>query len=483
MQGGQPWIQYIICDLFLKTVIISGCDSSTQTIDDGEDRPSSERRLSTSSISSKDSDKPKYCACCYCELVGHPNPGSQNTHNYEFFREKLRKKLEDRRRELCPEHQSNFNTYTLESSGGCGDSKSGGGCGGSKKEVDDRSLEELVSYIEGKEGKETKRKKRKSKPKDKSEVGCEKEHDIKKETKHRHTSGELTKHPKNEAKTEEEEKGGGGEEEEMSFSFHLDKYESLSKEQRSLLLCGYRVDDHEMYKKQNQLVESMKLPRDMTERSNRNNIPNGRLKPNFPFLKTIDKEGDLSAKPLDKTDSEKAREAIIVETLKRERPRPEPVPKPKIDIQEEYRALSKQSATLLANMPKQTDHSNTPYGPPPPPPPPPPPFSQEATPRRCPPKQTRPPKIEPRSGAALKKQPELPKSKEPITPHSTPHSTTQPKPPLKLTKSEPASAPKRPAEPTKTLQKYDMKCNSKDEESSSKKKKFKKKKKRNESLG
>ena len=314
----------------------SGCDSSTQTIDDGEERPSSERRLSTSSMSSKDSDKPKYCACCYCELVGHPNPSAQNSHNYEIFREKLRKKLEYKRnpekarRELCAEHQNNFNLKVDTPSNNV--SKKDGDCQSRPANaVDSRSVEELVSFIEGKDGKETKRRKRKSKPKDHS-----KNEDGKKESssepkpaekpektaeatdmdaspplqattenqcKSRAASSEsnvslnqpapsggVETEMKVEEQSKEKEKEEEKEEEKpLTFSFHLDKYDSLSKEQRALLLCGYRIDDHPMYRKQTQQIEAMKLPREMMDRSNRNNMPNGKLMPTFQFLKTMDK--------------------------------------------------------------------------------------------------------------------------------------------------------------------------------------------------
>merc|ERR1719204_465868 len=116
----------------------------------------------------------------------------------------------------------------------------------------------------------------------------------------------------------------------------------------------------------------MKLPREMMDRSNRNNMPNGKLMPTFQFLKTMDKEADLAAEPEDKTETEKAKEAIIVETLKKERPKPEPVSKPKINVKEAYHGKNAGKPVQLpksAQRPKPAAvNSNTPYGPPPPPP-------------------------------------------------------------------------------------------------------------------
>ena len=278
-------------------------------------------------MSSKDSDKPKYCACCYCELVGHPNPSAQNSHNYEIFREKLRKKLEYKRnpekarRELCAEHQNNFNLKVDAQSNNV--SKNENDCQGRPANaVDNRSVEELVSFIEGKDGKETKRRKRKSKPKDHSKNEDSRKEsssgpkamdkaDKQSETTNMdaspslETRSERRSHSRSsesnlssnqtappmcvetEMKADELEKEDV--EKPLTFSFHLDKYDSLSKEQRALLLCGYRIDDHPMYRKQTQQIESMKLPREMMDRSNRNNMPNGKLMPTFQFLKTMDK--------------------------------------------------------------------------------------------------------------------------------------------------------------------------------------------------
>lgn len=53
-------------------------------------------------------------------------------------------------------------------------------------------------------------------------------------------------------------------------------------------------------------------------------------------MRVVLQEGDLTADPLDKTDAEKQREAIVVETLKKERPKPEPNNKPKINLMEQY---------------------------------------------------------------------------------------------------------------------------------------------------
>ncbi|KAL5260771.1 hypothetical protein ACHWQZ_G010804 [Mnemiopsis leidyi] len=344
-----------------------GCDSSTQTFEDNQDMrteeadlTTSERRLSTSSISSKDSDKPKYCACCYCELVGTPNP-AQNSHNYEIFREKLRKKLEFKRnpekarRELCAEHQNNFN-LRVEVQKDCDFS--------SKQPVDSRSLEELVSFIEGKDGKDTKRRKKKSRTKDKEyssdakisgllDKECSSDTNIFSILDKQYSSG--TKMHGMMDVTSQLDLGTAADGnsckigsclrseimnchpgESLSFSYHLDKYNSLSKEQRALLLCGYRIEDSAMQQRQRQKIESLQLPHEIMERSNRNNMPNGKLMPTFPFLKTIDREAELSAAPLDKTDSEKQKEAIIVETLKKERPKQETFSKPKINVKEAY---------------------------------------------------------------------------------------------------------------------------------------------------
>ena len=248
------------------------------------DFPTSERRLSTSSISSKDSDKPKYCACCYCELVGTPNP-AQNSHNYEIFREKLRKKLEFKRnpekarRELCAEHQ-NFN-LRVEVQKDCDFS--------SKQPVDNRSVEELVSFIEGKDGKDTKRRKKKSRPKDKE---CCSDTQISGIFELRAAVSENSCEKGSCLRSEIDDLDcvvGERENQELSFSHHLDKFSCLSKEQRALLLCGYRIEDSAMQQRQRQQIESLQLPREIMERSNRNNMPNGKLMPTFQFLRTIDR--------------------------------------------------------------------------------------------------------------------------------------------------------------------------------------------------
>ena len=67
-----------------------------------------------------------------------------------------------------------------------------------------------------------------------------------------------------------------------------DKYDGMSKEQRALLLCGHRIEaQHPMYRRQIEKIKSLALPRENTDRSNRNNMPNGRLMPNFPFIQDM----------------------------------------------------------------------------------------------------------------------------------------------------------------------------------------------------
>ena len=273
--------------------------------------------------------------------MGHPNPSAQNSHNYEIFREKLRKKLEYKRnpekarRELCAEHQNNFN-LKVEQAPVPGNMNRTVPDGQAKptNNGDDRSLEELVSFIEGNDGKETKRRKRKSKPKELhrseeskkdnfeilSSLELEKDDHLSQETgiysenKFRKSSDESVSTSKSSlclvTNSDINSLSNGSnsnnetsyqncdenipskvkkQENPPTFSFHLDKYESLSKEQRSLLLCGYRIDEHSMYKRQIQGIEAMNMPKEMTDRSNRNNMPNGRLMPSFSCIKEMDK--------------------------------------------------------------------------------------------------------------------------------------------------------------------------------------------------
>ena len=271
--------------------------------------------------------------------MGHPNPSAQNSHNYEIFREKLRKKLEYKRnpekarRELCAEHQNNFN-LKVEQPPEVPNNMNRTVPDGQAKPTnngDDRSLEELVSFIEGNHGKETKRRKRRSKPKDqhrseeakRDNSSCdtappgsaesekllnESMPETGNENKLRKSSDEsgsksgpclpsncdvsdttINNHNDNNDQNFGENIPPKTGKEAPTFSFHLDKYESLSKEQRALLLCGYRIEEHPMYKRQIQGIEAMSMPKEMTDRSNRNNMPNGRLMPSFNFLKDMDK--------------------------------------------------------------------------------------------------------------------------------------------------------------------------------------------------
>ena len=295
---------------------LSGCDSSTQTIDEADERQS-ERRLSTSSVSSKDSDKPKYCACCYCELVGHPNPSSHNSHNYEIFREKLRKKLEYKRnpekarRELCAEHQNNFNLKVESPPANPVKKELDNHLPKLANNIDNRSVEELVSFIEGpKEGKEPKRRKRKSKAKDssKSEDQSKSESAVESDkmlsccsSKPSECSENLNSKnnnaKKNKKNTEEEtdqeylyrlkmfsHKGVEME----NFAYHLEKYKNLSKEQKIQLLCGTRLQNFEV-DNQKDLIATVNMPQEMQDRSNPENMPNGKFVPPFPNLRDIEK--------------------------------------------------------------------------------------------------------------------------------------------------------------------------------------------------
>lgn len=94
---------------------------------------------------SDSSSKTKFCACCYCELVGHSGPQAPpNTHNYEQIKEKLRKKLEKR----FPNDKGKKEKEVLEQS---------------TAPLDDRPVEDLMAFIEGGEREKKTKKKKKSK--------------------------------------------------------------------------------------------------------------------------------------------------------------------------------------------------------------------------------------------------------------------------------------------------------------------------------
>lgn len=100
-------------------------------------------------VSEKDSAKAKYCACCYCELVGHAGPPlAQTSHNYEQLREKLRKKLEKRNPDKPKKEIKDVSTPQA-------------------LPIDDRPVEDLVSFIEGPADSVTKPSKKKKKSKTK----------------------------------------------------------------------------------------------------------------------------------------------------------------------------------------------------------------------------------------------------------------------------------------------------------------------------
>ena len=243
----------------------------------------------------------------------------------------------------------------------------------------------------------------------------------------------------------------------------------------------------------------------------------------YCYFVTLLQEADLPAVPQDKTESEKAREALIVETLKRERPKPEHVIKPKLNVMECYRPKAK----------GDTVTPNQPYGPPPPPN-----HSAKLAIKQAELKreavlskvelhrnQTAAAKVQPQKSPAPKKKAanklaeyhQHIQSQQPITLKQlkelkgTPtkvvvsnkgievvplHKTTEPvevaaaaattqtskgtKQPLKEDKSGDEPAAKRPAEQKSVLKEQSK---PKEEETGAKKKKFKKKKKRNESLG
>lgn len=148
-------------------------DEEDEQDEDEEDYCSDESSTTSTSSTNGQLENTRVCDCCYCEVFGHGVPPTANTsRNYAEMRERLRLRLSKRRAERCEKSNqaAEQNKSALENSivdEGGGGGGGGGKCGvvssspafnefsgntGSNKStgvVDNRNLDELLSYIMG----------------------------------------------------------------------------------------------------------------------------------------------------------------------------------------------------------------------------------------------------------------------------------------------------------------------------------------------
>ncbi|KAL5503631.1 hypothetical protein EMCRGX_G010609 [Ephydatia muelleri] len=134
----------LVCSESTRSSLSAGsCEHEFHTVHTTATQTGSTNAMSTTTAAT---DPPKrYCPCCYCELFGHNGPPTAPvSHNFTKQRDKMRLKLEKKKKESecnhghhCHIHQDHLNLAD--------------GCI-SCETAADRSLDELLAFIEGMDG-------------------------------------------------------------------------------------------------------------------------------------------------------------------------------------------------------------------------------------------------------------------------------------------------------------------------------------------
>lgn len=148
-------------------------DEEDNCDDEDDDYCSDESSTTSTSSTNNQPDNTRVCDCCYCEVFGHGVPPvAPTSRNYNEMRERLRLRLSKRRAERCERSmQQNGNGSKDDSSNDRGGGGGGGGTNGNgsnNSKHGDKSIDELLNFINGTSRKDQDKPANKRKDKNKS---------------------------------------------------------------------------------------------------------------------------------------------------------------------------------------------------------------------------------------------------------------------------------------------------------------------------
>lgn len=160
-------------------------DEEDDCDNEDDDYCSDESSTTSTSSTNNQPDNTRVCDCCYCEVFGNgAAPVAPTSRNYNEMRERLRLRLSKRRAERCERSMQQNGSVSKDDSandrgggtqtGTIGANHSNNGSKSSAPVVDQRNLDELLNYINGKDQKDQEKSASKKRDKNKNNNNCNK---------------------------------------------------------------------------------------------------------------------------------------------------------------------------------------------------------------------------------------------------------------------------------------------------------------------